>query len=176
MYTFVFLWSPVLEQASSEKLPFGIIFSTFMVCIMIGSMIFKILRLFEIGFAKILTGTLLLAVLSFVIPSMFSVWFINQTEIVTFWSFNVFEMCCGIYFPCIGSLKSEVIPESTRSTVMNIFRIPLNIIVVVILLKVDSLSNQTRFALCAALSVIGFVAAIVQSRNSTSRTKKTKME
>lgn len=31
MYTFVFLWGPVLEEAYIDKLPFGWIFASFMV-------------------------------------------------------------------------------------------------------------------------------------------------
>jgi hypothetical protein len=41
MYTFVFMWSPALEAVTAIKLPYGIIFASFMVCIMIGSLLFK---------------------------------------------------------------------------------------------------------------------------------------
>ena len=53
-----------------------------------------------------------------------------------FWAFNVFELCCGIYFPLIGTLRSKIVPEQTRASVMNIFRIPLNLMVVLILVEV----------------------------------------
>ncbi|KAJ3299147.1 hypothetical protein HK104_009941 [Borealophlyctis nickersoniae] len=46
MYTFVFLWSPVLEEAKAPDtppLPYGVIFASFMVSIMLGSVIFKML-------------------------------------------------------------------------------------------------------------------------------------
>jgi hypothetical protein len=36
MYTFVFMWGPVLEESFQDRLPFGWIFAAFMVCIMIG--------------------------------------------------------------------------------------------------------------------------------------------
>ena len=42
MYTFVFMWGPVLEKGASEEIPFGVIFAAFMVCIMIGSIGFRV--------------------------------------------------------------------------------------------------------------------------------------
>jgi len=44
MYSWVFIWTPALQRGLSEedhgKLPFGWIFSAYMVCVMIGSVIF----------------------------------------------------------------------------------------------------------------------------------------
>ena len=37
-----------------------------------------------------------------------------------------------------GRIKSAVIPEEVRSAVMTLFRVPLNALVVVMLLKVDA--------------------------------------
>ena len=55
MYTFVFLWGPVLESSctyedkicmlipcEASDLPYGWVFATFMVCIMIGSIVFRV--------------------------------------------------------------------------------------------------------------------------------------
>merc|ERR1719238_608169 len=41
MYIFVFNWTPVLHQGATPP-PFGMIFSTFMMCCMIGSSIFAL--------------------------------------------------------------------------------------------------------------------------------------
>jgi hypothetical protein len=83
----------------------------------------------------------------------------NQAEITTFLSFNAFELCCGIYFPAIGSLKSNVIPEASRSTIMNFFRLPLNLIVAFVLLQADFLSDVKGFYACAILSVLSACVA-----------------
>ena len=47
MYTFVFIWTPSLSAANTARgagaaaaLPFGLIFASFMVCIMLGSALF----------------------------------------------------------------------------------------------------------------------------------------
>ena len=41
-----------------------------------------------------------------------------------------------MHFPLISTLRSRYIPEEARTAVLNLVRIPLNLIVVVILLKV----------------------------------------
>jgi hypothetical protein len=66
----------------------------------------------------------------------------------------LFEICCGIYFPCFGFLKSKYLPEQCRSGVMNFFRVPLNIMVVAILLKVNS-SSSFSFPIYLSLSLVG---------------------
>ena len=85
-------------------------------------------------------------------------------------SFLLFELLCGMYFPSIGSLRSTAIPSHVRSTIMNIFRIPLNIIVATILLKTNSLTNQHRLLLCMGLQLLGAVAV------STIKLSKKKVE
>ena len=50
--------------------------------------------------------------------------------------FCAFESCVGIFWPSIMKMRSQYIPEEARSTIMNFFRIPLNIFVCVVLYNV----------------------------------------
>ena len=133
MYTFVFMWTPTLKNSwPSFQLPYGLIFSIYMVGIMIGSAIFGLLRFTSISvysFAKLL---IVVAAVSLFSPVA------TDAGSVVFSSFVLFEVCCGMYFPSVGVLRSEIIPESSRSTIMNFFRIPLNLLVAVVLVKVSS--------------------------------------
>ena len=45
MYTFVLEWTPALTEANTEneRIPHGLIFAAFMVAVMMGSSIFKLL-------------------------------------------------------------------------------------------------------------------------------------
>merc|ERR1712194_214838 len=45
-------------------------------------------------------------------------------------AFTIFEVSVGMYFPAMGVLKSRLVPEASRSSIYNFFRVPLNIIVV----------------------------------------------
>jgi hypothetical protein len=52
-----------------------------------------------------------------------------------FIAFLVFEFCIGVFWPAMATMRSKYVPEEARATIMNYFRIPLNLIVVIILLK-----------------------------------------
>lgn len=54
----------------------------------------------------------------------------------------VFEFCVGMYWPCIMSLRGKYVNERTRSTTFNLFRVPLNVLVIIILLRIESLPEQ----------------------------------
>ena len=70
--------------------------------------------------------------------------------------FLCFEATVGIFYPAYGVIKSEKIPEDIRAAVMNIFRIPLNFFVVLLLLKVKYLSPTTVFSICTIAQGISF--------------------
>jgi hypothetical protein len=58
-------------------------------------------------------------------------------------------------------MRSQYIPEEARSTIMNFFRIPLNIFVCLVLYNVDAFPMTVMFGMC---SVFLFVASILQRR------------
>merc|ERR1712196_574614 len=68
---------------------------------------------------------------------------VNHSIQMSFAAFMVFEFCVGLYFPSIGELKSDIVPEQVRTTVYNFYRVPLNAIVVALLL--GNLSMKTCF-------------------------------
>jgi len=172
MYTFVFMWTPALQAvvpAEGEKpvvLPFGLIFACFMVSIMIGSALFSImLNKFKWTAEEIGRILLFIAAISLLIPLYF-----YNFAIVSL-SFLLFEVCCGIYFPCFGTLRGKYIPENSRAAVMNFFRVPLNFLVVVVLVKVGSLSNSTVFLLCSLWLGLAFLLQNQLQRLSVSSSK-----
>merc|ERR1719229_857215 len=66
-----------------------------------------------------------------------------------FIAFLAFEACVGIYFPLIGALKGDIVPEDMRSTIYNIYRFPLNVIVLLPLLLAFSIT--TTFVVTTAI-------------------------
>merc|ERR1711990_1215808 len=81
---------------------------------------------------------------------------------VRFVAFLVFEACVGLYFPMMGTLKGDIVPEDMRSTIYNIYRLPLNVIVLLPLLL--NFSIATTFAVTT--SILGgavFAAFLLKS-------------
>lgn len=69
-------------------------------------------------------------------------------------SLFLFESCVGMYFPTIGTLRSKYFPDSHRSVVMNLFGIPLNVMVVTVFLSIEKLGIQGALGVStAALAV-----------------------
>ncbi|CAG8688237.1 15479_t:CDS:2, partial [Dentiscutata heterogama] len=131
MYIFVFLWGPLLEShhiSDDSNLPFGMIFASFMVAIMIGSLLYGYLSgSMNISLSDIASGIFFIASISLLLPLF------TENEFSLFVFFIIFEVTCGLYFPLIGTLRAKVISENIRATVGNLFRVPLNLIVAYIL-------------------------------------------
>jgi hypothetical protein len=62
-----------------------------------------------------------------------------------FLGMNLFEVSVGMYFPVMGTLKGAIVPESKRAAIYNLYRIPLNFIVLFSLLT--DLTPTTSFLL-----------------------------
>jgi MFS family permease len=85
-------------------------------------------------------------------------------------AFFAFEMCVGMYFPSIGTLRSKYIPDSHRSVIMNIFGVPLNLIVVSVFLSIRHLGVQG--ALACATAALGISALCMTVLKYTSKEEK----
>ncbi|EGG15218.1 hypothetical protein DFA_10048 [Cavenderia fasciculata] len=159
MYTFVFMWTPTLQESirseldendssNTVELPFGIIFASFMVCFMIGSSLYK---LFSLPSERIIKFIFLVSIGSMIIPFIF----INSKLI--YLAFLIFEVCCGMYYPCMGSIRSKIVPESARASILNYFRVPLNFFVVAVLSNISNISTINIFKVCSLWLFIAYL-------------------
>ncbi|CAN0840854.1 Molybdate-anion transporter, partial [Linum grandiflorum] len=170
MYTFVFLWTPALSP-SGEEIPHGFIFATFMLASMLGSSVAsrllarqspKVESYMQIVFLVSAAALMLPVVTSFVVaPSGVKGGPISFSGCIQLIGFCAFESCVGIFWPSIMKMRSQFIPEEARSTIMNFFRIPLNIFVCVVLYNVDAFPIIVMFGMC---SIFLFVASLLQRR------------
>mmetsp|Transcript_18472 Transcript_18472/g.21318 ORF Transcript_18472/g.21318 Transcript_18472/m.21318 type:complete len:209 (+) Transcript_18472:1-627(+) len=143
MYFFLFMWPPAMKELTkSHDLPFGIIFATFMVCCMAGSSVFSVLinsyKVEQIGVYVLATASIAFAFMTF-----------SSSAVGTFVAFLLFETTVGVYFPTMGTMKSMIVPESKRAAIYNLYRIPLNCIVLFSLLT--DLSPKQSFILCTLM-------------------------
>ena len=139
------MWTPTLTVDGEAKPPYGLIFATFMVACMAGSQLFSLL-LRRVSIDSIVR---LLFVVSAAALSM-PVW---ATRSALMWGFFAFEACVGIYFPSMNTIKSRIVPEDARAAMYNIFRVPLNAIVLTVLLT--DIPITTAFCCCTAMLLAG---------------------
>eukprot|EP00299_Pterocystis_sp_00344_P002389 c12700_g1_i1.p1 GENE.c12700_g1_i1~~c12700_g1_i1.p1 ORF type:complete len:459 (+),score=113.44 c12700_g1_i1:3-1379(+) len=152
MYTFVFFWTPALKTDEDEDPPYGLIFATFMVCCMGGASLFNLLTS-KTSSRFFLWKPLCLASVALAVPVF------STNKLITYISFLVFEACVGMYFPAIGTIKGEVVPEDSRAAIYNLFRVPLNAIVIGVLLS--NMAKSTAFFLCSMLLATATVLALI---------------
>jgi len=156
MYAFVFNWTPALDAGADTPPPHGLIFSAFMMACMCGSSIFGMLDT-SIAPTKALVPVVVAAAISLSMVA-FSLGQGAASAAAIFAGFLAFEACVGAYFPCMGMVKSQVVPEDCRAGVYNLYRVPLNAFVLVLLLT--DLSLATAFTACAGLLAFAGVAVL----------------
>ncbi|KAI3792963.1 hypothetical protein L1987_35575 [Smallanthus sonchifolius] len=170
MYTFVFLWTPALSP-NDEEIPHGFIFATFMLASMLGSSIAaRFMARSSLRVESYMQIVFLVSAASLLLPILTN-FLISLPELkgggislaagIQLVGFCAFEGCVGIFWPSIMKMRSLYIPEEARSTIMNFFRIPLNIFVCIILYNVNAFPITIMFGMC---SIFLFVAAVLQRR------------
>ena len=146
MYIFVLQWPPAMAGAvgkmfpnAASAVPYGTIFSCFMACCLLGSTLFG-----QLAVQSVPTEKSTIAMLSVATAAMsVATWTVQPAGTlslpVLMASFFAFEACVGMYFPSIGTLRSRYVPDSHRSVIMNLFGIPLNVLVVSVFLSIHRL-------------------------------------
>jgi MFS transporter, MFS domain-containing protein family, molybdate-anion transporter len=167
MYTFVFMWVPTLLSLDPPGgVPTGCVFSALMMAITIGGLMYPPLQAFVTSYIVVKESAselcasfvYFLAGLSMAIPVMcLSVAVgpngMNCQQMVIV-SFLVVEFCVGLFMPAAGTLRSKYVPDALHGAILNIFRLPLNAIVVS-----GTYATNARFQACQRMLLCGLAAA-----------------
>jgi MFS family permease len=138
MYVWVFFWTPAISTPeTASTIPYGIVFASFMAAFMIGG---ALPQHFQVD-----TLALPVHLVAMATTAATALFFENKT--VVFFAFAIFEGTVGTYFPTHGTIRSKTINEATRAAVMNLFRVPLNLYVIILLQF--PLSTQQAFGVLA---------------------------
>jgi len=156
MYIFVLQWPPSMMGVvpSDISVPFGKVFSCFMVCCMLGSSVFSILsKKFNVETTTVFMLAVATSAMAIAVAGVGS----SLGALVG--AFFLFEICVGLYFPSIGTLRSKYVPSSHRSMIVNLYQVPLNLLVSIVFLSIQQLG--IRGALCCATAAlcVAFAAA-----------------
>jgi MFS transporter, MFS domain-containing protein family, molybdate-anion transporter len=116
----------------------GLIFSAFMLCMTLGGLLTSLLlKLFYHQAGTLSSLIFFISAVSMAVPMI----------AYEFWSvliaFLVLETMVGMFNSCGGILRSKYYPEEIQSSVMSIFRIPLNILVVIGTTLADRANDET---------------------------------
>ncbi|KAK6443064.1 hypothetical protein LTR95_000581 [Oleoguttula sp. CCFEE 5521] len=162
MYLFVFFWAPSLIASralsavtATSVTPFGLIFTCFMAAMMIGSLGSSTLGSSgrHAGASRLMT-VMAVAATALLLPVTI------RGEAGVFWSFALFEVCVGVYYPTMSRLKSEMVVESVRGRAYGLIRMPLNVFVVIALAvtREGERHRDLAFTVCGGMLLLGFFA------------------
>lgn len=161
IYIFIFLWTPVLDPHGA---PLGVVFAAFMAASALGSALYRLAlsRRYRLQPLQLLALAVLLLFFSLFMLT-FSTSPGQESPTESFLAFLLIELACGLYFPAMGFLRRQVVPEKERLGVMNWFRLPLNLLACLGLLVLHDSDRRTgtrsMFGLCAAVALLALLAA-----------------
>lgn len=84
----------------------------------------------------------------------------NYCQELILGSFLIVELCVGLFMPVAGTLRSKYVPDNLQGSILNIFRLPLNVVVVTGTYATDHYSRSSVFQL---VSLCFFAAAVLQA-------------
>eukprot|EP00048_Salpingoeca_helianthica_P000601 m.42709 g.42709 ORF g.42709 m.42709 type:complete len:441 (+) comp10691_c0_seq1:279-1601(+) len=143
-FAFIFLWTGSVDVADDWHPPLGLIFGCFMLAIMLGGCVFRLS----------LAHRTVPSMLSLCLPAaatFLAVGVVSTSPPVLFLAFVFFQLSSGVYFPSVGTMRAHLLPDTNRAAVMGWLRVPMNILVIVILLLVSSVSHPVLFGIGALL-------------------------
>ena len=128
MYLFVFLWVPSLQESHQSiltPLPLGYIFSSFMISMMLGSLLYTAIVLssqqksfnHSIGDSSLTVHAKLSSMICAVSAAALALSVASTDEQTRFYAFCLFEACVGMYYPVQGTLRGTLISNEHRATV-----------------------------------------------------------
>lgn len=147
MQLFVFMWTPLLEETAGGYIHPGSVFVCFMLARLIGCEMFELFKIImQTNSYKITIYITVSSCLSFLVD-----YFTRQFNI-RFFMFVYYDGASGIFYPMMSSLKSQMIPEKLRTTIMNFFRMPTSIFAIISLIITKFI---TTYEIC--LLTFGFM-------------------
>lgn len=125
VFSFVFMWVPSLLSAGDGVLPTGLIFSCFMISMTIGGIVFSLaLQHLPVDAEFLCVIVYVVSAVSMLVPVLtFQFW-------PVFIAFIMLECMLGMFNSCGAQLRSRYYPDNLQSSIMSVFRLPLNLLVV----------------------------------------------
>jgi len=182
-YTFVFMWVPtLLGMDPPGGVPTGAVFSSLMMAITIGGVCFQpVEQFFGTRITSKAKAPEISAVFAYIMASMSmavpALCLCCAPAGVCFEkvlaSFLLIEFCVGLSSPIAGMLRSKYVPDAYQGAIMNIFRLPLNAVVVSGTYATDV---YEPFQVFGVVSGLFFAAAVIQMSLAIGKTKEVKKD
>jgi hypothetical protein len=126
---YLFAWTPILQMSTLTGINVGFIFTCFVITMILGTTFYEIFMIHMKSkfYPSIAVALFVESTLFFLVPNIDN------------FSVRLLLLACvngvtGFYGPLNSIIKSKILVEQYRATLMSIFRIPLNFYVIIVLL------------------------------------------
>lgn len=154
LHTFIFSWVPNVKELNANA-DTSYLFMIMMMSLMAGGAIFKIAyNYFDDNSFAVAKLTSFFAILGF--------WFISfgGSYQTTYIGYIFYEISVGLFYPAYSKIKSEYLPAKCTGSLMTIFKVPFNLVVVILLITTNKMLTIQGFMKLNLL--IAIVALIFQ--------------
>jgi hypothetical protein len=151
---YLFFWTPILKLSTSGGINIGFIFLCMVLAITIGVKLYEVLIIYyNFGHYMSLTGCLFIQGLLLLFT------YFHDNFLARLLYLSLFNGLVGFYNPLNSIVKSNILVEEYRASLMNLYRIPLNIYVIIVLVALRYMNNPFTIVLIAGCLV--FISSII---------------
>jgi MFS family permease len=150
---YLFSWTPILKQSTPGGMNVGFIYTCMVLTMIVGTKSYEVLIVYcNLDYYLSITGCLFIQGLL-----LFIVYFDNRF-LARLLYLSLFNGLTGFYNPLNSIVKSNILVEKYRALLMNLFRIPLNTYVIIVLL---TLRYMNPFHVALIAGSLAFVASAI---------------
>ena len=150
---YLFSWTPILKQSTPGGMNVGFIYTCMVLTMIVGTKSYEVLIVYcNLDYYMSITGCLFIQGLL-----LFIVYFDNRF-LARLLYLSLFNGLTGFYNPLNSIVKSKILVENYRALLMNLFRIPLNTYVIIVLL---TLRYMNPFHVALIAGSLAFVASAI---------------
>lgn len=152
---YLFSWTPILKQSTPGGMNVGFIFTTMVLTMIVGTKTYEVLIVYmkadnyiSIAGCMLLQG--LLMYLTYAVNG-----FLPRMIFLA-----LFNGLTGFYNPLNSTIKSNILMEKYRALLMNMFRIPLNTYVIIVLLTLRMMNPFTVAIINGTMCIVAFLIGL----------------
>ena len=144
---FLFSWTPILKQSTPGGMNVGFIYTTMVLTMIVGTKSYEVLIVYcNFDYYMSITGCL------FIQGSLLFLTYYVNSFLARMIFLALFNGMTGFYNPLNSIVKSNILVDKYRALLMNLFRIPLNVYVIVVLLTLRYMNPFTVALIAGSLA------------------------
>ncbi len=146
---YLFSWTPILKQSTPGGMNVGFIFTCMVLTMIVGTKSYEVLIVYcNLDYYMSITGCL------FIQGFLLVITYFHANFLARLIYLALFNGLTGFYGPLNSIVKSNILAEEYRALLMNIFRIPLNAYVIIVLLTLRYMNSFTVALIAGSLVFI----------------------